>query len=80
MTDFADTVLSDPWGERHWIHFSHYTILKSCPLATGSPSAFLLGVDLVKLTVYVFTMFLILCSCAEDILNISIYAKEPPQL
>ena len=30
--------------------------------------------------VCVFTAFLILCSCAEDILNISVYAKEPPQL
>lgn len=38
------------------------------------------GVCMEKLTLYVFTAFLILCSCAEDILNISVYAKEPPQL
>ena len=53
---------------------------EALPAGHGSPSPFLLGVYLVKLTLYVFTMFLILCSYAEDILNISIYAKEPPWL
>lgn len=37
------------------------------------------GVWMARLTSCVFTAFLILCSCAEDILNISVYAKEPPQ-